>query len=81
MNKKQKICLWLGIIAIVIMLFYPPWVSKKHNKRGYAFITEPHIGDYDRQRQGIQIGVLALITSGLIVSLKGKKVKAPPHPH
>jgi hypothetical protein len=48
MNLKQKICLWLGIITIVLMGVFPPWVLivrgggmvLKQNE-GYKFILTP----------------------------------------
>jgi len=52
MNRKQKICLWVGIAAIVAMGLYPPWVleSEKRNYLGgsgesrrfeYRYTTKP----------------------------------------
>lgn len=60
MNRKQRICVWTGVVAIVLMGIYPPWMdaividdSLDGNvviKRdlGYHHITRPiwkrHIG-------------------------------------
>lgn len=48
MNKKQLICLWSGIIVIVMMGIFPPWflplnVGRLQSRRdvGYKFILTP----------------------------------------
>lgn len=38
MNKKQKIYLWIGIIAILSTGIFPPWL---YEKAGYTVTTEP----------------------------------------
>ncbi len=96
MNRKQKICLWVGIVAIVVMGLFPPWVLEyeKQNIVGswegrryeYRYTTEP--GSYswigtpparakfvDLYRLGIQYFVVAVVTAGLIITLRDKKPK------
>ena len=34
LNKKQKICLWVGITIIVLMGLFPPWVVKQVFQKG-----------------------------------------------
>ena len=51
MNIKQKICLWVGIAAIVVMGLFPPWVleckdvnivgSWEGRRYEYKYTTEP----------------------------------------
>jgi len=36
MNKKQLISLWIGIIAIVLMGLFPPWMIGYSNKGLYC---------------------------------------------
>ena len=40
MNRKQKICLWVGITAIVVMGLFPPWVLERR-VGGNKYVTEP----------------------------------------
>lgn len=40
MNRKQKICLWIGIAAIVAMGLFPPWVLERRVDTN-KYITEP----------------------------------------
>lgn len=48
-NKKQEIVLWVGVIAIVIILLYPPWLfvfserprGPKYADGVYSFIFSP----------------------------------------
>jgi len=84
MNRKQKICLWVGIVAIVVMGLFPPWVflyGEKAYAGPYGWIgTSPSwLGSgtkcnfVDLHRLGIQYFVVAVVTSGLIITLKDKK--------
>ncbi len=85
MNRKQKACLLVGIVAIVAMGLFPPWVLERSIGRG-KYTTEP--GPYswisnppatarfiDLYRLGVQFFVVAVVTAGLIVILKEKKGK------
>jgi len=88
-NKVEFLTLlWLGIIAIVLMCLYPPWVQisrlpssniKGTTPAGYAFIwQQPERSRYsgiaiDFPRLSIQCFIVAVITGGLIVTLKDKK--------
>ncbi len=91
MNRKQKICLWLGIVAIVIIGIFSPWLytttgnglnSKKN--AGYSCILFPPppkgVGlrygiSLDVSRLCVQWVIVAVVTGGLIVTLKDKKQK------
>ena len=60
---------------IGIMRLFPPWMTQKPFRRHhYAFITYKR-GSIEKQRLCVQIGVVALVTAGLVVSLKGMKAK------
>lgn len=104
MNRKQKICLWAGITAIVVMGLFPPWVCEVNTYLGtklnhtttapgpYSWIGDPpetSMGDYrggvrsrlyvrakfvDLYRLGIQYFCVAVVTAGLIIILRNKKV-------
>ena len=37
MNDKQKKCLWLGIVLIVVMGLFPPWICEREHKRSRGF--------------------------------------------
>jgi hypothetical protein len=88
MNKKQLITLWCGIIAIVLMVLFPPWHIKSltglgsQMGYGYAFLFFPP----EPKGQGvyaminisklfIQCFIVGLITTGYIITLKYKKPK------
>ena len=87
MNKKQKICLWIGIAIIVLMSLFPPWfytharITEVQTNAGYHFLLIPPL-PYDKVGSGIRLDtsrlfvqwvVIAIITSGLIVTFKDKK--------
>ena len=76
--------LWLGIIVIVLMCLYPPWVNivrlpssniKGTNPQGYAFLWHPPEAGFrsgiaiDRTRLLLQILVVVLITGGLLSTI------------
>ena len=92
-NKRLSI-LWIGILLIVLMGLFPPWVVESEKKtknylggsmaQEYRYTTEPGpyswIGDpparakfVDLYRLGIQYFVVAVVTAGLIITLKDKK--------
>jgi len=88
-NKVEFLTLlWLGIIVIVLMCLYPPWVQisrlpssniKGTTPAGYAFLWQPpEISRYsgiaiDFPRLLLQCFIVAVITGGLLVTLKEKK--------
>ena len=83
MNKKQKIVLWVGIITAVIMGIYPPWVYESRSGKTvpgpYGHIANPPPESYktarfiDLYRLGVQWIMVAGVTGGLLVTLKGKR--------
>jgi hypothetical protein len=89
MNQKQKICLWLGIIVFVLMGIFPPWTlpvnyhgAKLQRNCGYkCILTPPEISleeasvatSIDFSRLCVQWAMVAVVTGGLLVTLKDKK--------
>ena len=81
--------LWLGIIVIVLMCLYPPWIEtvrlpssniKGTNSAGYGFLWHPpSTGSrysgiaIDYSRLLLQFFAVGLITGGLLYTLKAKK--------
>ena len=41
MNRKQKICLWLGIAVIVLMGLFPPWLVEGHRVEYWSIFAPP----------------------------------------
>ena len=89
MNRKQKVALWAGIAVFVLMGLFPPWGRVKHSispeiiSCGYCFVgTPPAAGEFDKgyrvdsQRLLIQWAMVAAVTGGAIVTLKGRKTGA-----
>ena len=85
MNKKQKICLWIGIAVIVLMGLYPPWIRPR---RGDGVIETARPKDrfiltagmrsterVDTSQLLIQWFMVAVVSSGLIVTFADKKPK------
>lgn len=90
MNRKQKICLWIGIAIIVVMGIFPPWVMpitsrygsrdtvKRRYYYGYHSIWEQRenpVESIDFHRLGLQWAITSVITGSLIYSFKDKKPK------
>jgi hypothetical protein len=84
MNKKQKIVLWIGIAVIVVMGIFPPWVHRGgpgvEKSAGYSFILngpESYAFGWfarpDISRLFIQWVIVAVITAGLIITVKDKR--------
>ena len=82
MTKKVKV-LWTGIAIIVLMSLFPPWKDVRSSRPrgshyvvagGYGFLFDPpyRAKSIDVGRLGLQIFIVALITGGLIVSIKKK---------
>lgn len=89
MNRKQKICLWVGIIVIGLMGLYPP-VQKTKYRLGdifrtddktpykvieYTFVLDTGNGTVVLSNLFVQWIVVSIITGGLIYSFKDKKSK------
>ena len=91
MNTKQKICLWVGIVVIVFMGLYPPWISRaaigsRHSDVGCEWIwaapelkseNSTYAAHLNIPRLCVQWFVAVVVTGGLIVSFKDKKEKKP----
>ncbi len=82
MTKKVKV-LWTGIAIIVLMSLFPPWKDVRSSRPrgshyvvagGYGFLFDPPYSakSIDVGRLGLQIFIVALITGGVIVSIKKK---------
>ena len=89
MNKKQKICLWVGIAVFVLMGLYPPWIII-HPTKGYHALPKYRfllLPPYSNNKAGlslhqidvtklvIQWFMVAAITAGLVVTFADKKPK------
>ena len=79
MNKKQKVCLWVGIAVIVAMGLFPPWQPKPLTYIGwaYSFIVrapEEHNG-IDVITLCIQWFVVSVIAISLIYAFRERKPK------
>lgn len=57
MNRKQLVCMWLGIAAVVLC--------------GFVTVIDPYRPDY--VYFGVRVFLVALVTGGLIVTFKDKK--------
>lgn len=88
MNLKQKFCLWFGIVTIVIMGIFPPWVSTYHLENRppserilcYAHISNVPVPSGSRL-EGVRLNSLylfiqwtmvAAVTCGLILTFSEK---------
>jgi hypothetical protein len=76
MNRKQKICLWIGIAFFVLLGLFPPtkstpWAIQETTQRP---ITRYH-RSIDGSKLFAYLAMVAVITGGLIVTLKDKKPK------
>ena len=82
MNKEQKICLWVGIGLIVLITLFPPycWRSGKYGGFGllwrYMESDDGHPLYIDKFRLSIQLAVVAVVTTGLILTFKDKKTNS-----
>ena len=95
MNHKQKVVMWLGILALTIAFIVPPWNGLmiqntngsvvRRDYVGYSLITKPpkiyrdytkakydkyHMYSLDWIRLSITVGMILLITVGLLLSYK-----------
>lgn len=78
MNKKQKIVLWVGIAAFVLMGLYPPWMISKAPMRseGYSFVLAPPVGTIDETFCQINMPrlyiqwMIVVVIGGLVISFK-----------
>lgn len=88
MNRKQTIVMWIGIIAFVLMGLFPAWMCAgpgggyvspvSIGEARYTFVL-PHENNIkklcrvDVSQLCAQWAMVAVITGGLIVTLKDKK--------
>jgi len=68
-NKKQKICLLIGIVVIVLMAIFPP------AGKGLAFFFTAKAEEIEYAQLLIQCSVVSAITAGLFYTLRDKKDK------
>ena len=86
MNRKQTILMWVGILALVGMSLYPPWVARSLHDGvvvkyiGHSWMTRAPAPDLkycfksiDFDRLGIQWGMVVVITIGLMLTFRDKK--------
>lgn len=86
-NKKQRIIILVGLIVVVFMFLFPPWVFRYPNNArsnaGYAFIINPPapggyggmVANLDGGRLLIQLLGVSIIIGGAILLLSKKKSK------
>ncbi len=89
MSQKQKIVLWTGIIVIVAMGIFPPWLYTQaryvevQTNAGHHFLLNPPLPQdrvgygirLDTSRLFVQWVIVAVVTVGLIISFQDKKPK------
>ncbi len=71
MSKTQLKILWIGIVIFVLMGLFPPAESfspENSYAAGYGFIS--NVGNVAFSRLFIQWAIVAILTGGLIYSLK-----------
>lgn len=85
--KSQIAILWIGILLIVFMCLFPPFVSSSSTgyEHGYAFLLSDTISvddgwrekeikaHIDLERLIVQCAIVSIITGGLFYTLKYKK--------
>lgn len=84
LNDKQKQGLWLGIAVACVLGCYPPWLHGDGSPAPYAPIFAPPAESgqlpmkIDFSRLLLQLGMIAIITAGLVVT--GKQPAAEEQP-
>ena len=78
LGTAQKVVLWAGILLVVAAGLFPPWRSGAPGGRrglGYAFLLDPPAPDaqIDLARLLVPAALVAVVTLGLLVTLKGRK--------
>lgn len=79
MNRKQLVCLWLGIAAFCLLALFPPWYAKTGDgpvRLWHAsFYHAPEVFPWariDGERLILEWSVVVALTFGLVVSF-GRK--------
>jgi len=81
--KKQPI-LWIGIVVILAMCLFPPFISEQGESMGYAYLfSDIILGESPHQSHAhidfagfiIQCAIVGLITGALLYTLKDKKTE------
>ena len=78
MNRKQTIAMWIGILVFALMGLYPPWRGNTTGREffiGYDSILQSEASPFkiDTVRLFVQWAMVAVITSGIITTLRDKK--------
>ena len=79
MNKKQLKVIWVGIVFIVLMAFFPPWAQVTSGgasfSRGYGLIFIPpgNLLHLDIPRLLVQWAIVGMIVTGLLLTLSSKR--------
>ena len=87
MSVKQKVCIWIGIAAFVLIGILPPWVYRLDSENsgakvrveasaGYSFLTSPpelrKPWNWDRSFTAVSIDVTRLLIQwAMVVVLVG----------
>jgi len=85
MNRKQKICLWVGAFILVIVTIYPHWIYKDYSTGKYSyhwrgFILDKRSSNYgiyriNKVRLYVEAGITVALTVSLAYALKDEKQK------
>lgn len=86
MNKKQKIVLWLGIIAFVFVSLFPPVIIEglgpirgiREYERGFGCLLDPLVNPFlketiDFPLLAVEWIVIAVVTGGFLITFKDTK--------
>ena len=93
MNRKQKAVVWIGMVAVVLIVAYPPWnytnspqgAAVAVKDAGYHFIAAPPPPEREYSSRGVevdwrrvllQLGAVAVVMGGLVVTLADRKAAA-----
>lgn len=81
LNKGQRVCLWIGSTALVLLALFPPWYEAMPGTGlglvlGHAPLWSPpryfHHVRVDIRPLMLEWGVVAAITAGLLLALKSR---------
>lgn len=90
MNGRQRFCIWVGIIVVVLMALFPPVERDipigRIRRIGEEDISKRHVVNYEflltKGNGTVVIGdlfvqwvIVSVITAAFIYALKGKKPK------
>lgn len=79
MNRRQRVCLWIGIVVFVLMGLFPPCYGLGPGESAYTFLFLPllQVDTYwwiDIHRLCVQWAIVVVVTGGLILTFHDRKV-------